>query len=156
MTPNLAVDKEDDPVRIIAEGDTTVDHVTVNTSVVLEEDSNVGTESGAGFGDITLTDDLPAGSDVTLNGSFVELDVLSKDIHIDIPSGSVGTITAEQDATGVTLDLSESVEIATLVINAAIVVTGEGTIETAIISEEAEAETMFETAPGATATPAPS
>jgi hypothetical protein len=150
----VVVNKVDQtPVRIVAEGTTSVDDVLVQSPVTLEE-SNL---TGVGFTNVTLDAGLPAGSKVTLIGSFNELTILAKNISIEL-TGSVQKITVGANATGVTLKLGQGTTVVSLILDAPIVVTGPGTIQT--VTEHVPGST-YETQPvtivtgSPTPTPAP-
>jgi hypothetical protein len=121
------------PVRVVAEGSTTVALVDVSSPVVIQEDGTTGT----GFGDVTLNKDLPAGSDVALKGTFDNVIILGDKANVELPEGT--TITKFKTDTDTT-------------------VTGKGTIATAELGKESK--TTFETKPTAStidgkATPVP-
>ncbi|MDB5052429.1 MAG: hypothetical protein JWM44_479 [Bacilli bacterium] len=121
------------PVRVVAEGSTTVALVDVSSPVVIQEDST----TGKGFGDVTLNKDLPAGSAVALKGTFDNVTVLGDKAKVELPEGT--TITKFKTDTDTTI-------------------TGKGTIATAELGKESK--TTFETKPTAittvgTATPTP-
>jgi hypothetical protein len=153
----VVIDKNatDGAVRIVAEGTTTVAQVNVNSPATIQE-TNV---TGAGFGNVKLTDLLPAGSKVTLKGTFDNLEVVGNEINVDIPEGSVQKVTAVTTSTGMTLNLGKDAKIVSLILNAAAKLLGTGTIDSATLSAIAKAGSTFETAPtttidaGATATP---
>jgi hypothetical protein len=155
----ITVDKKDGPVRIVAEGTTTVAQVNVNSPVTLQETA----VTGAGFGNVKLTSLLPASSKVTLKGTFDNLDVVGSKINVDIPEGTVQKVTAEATSTGMTLDLGKDAKIVSLILNAVAAIVGKGTIDSATLNAIAKAGSTFETQPikiidagtTPTATPAP-
>jgi molybdopterin-binding protein len=152
----VTVDKKDGPVRIVAEGTTTVAQVNVNSSATIQETA----VTGAGFGNVTLTNALPEGSNITLKGTFDNLEVVGSKINVDIPEGSVQKVTAETTAAGMKLNLGKDAKIVSLILNAAAQLTGTGTIDSATLSVNAKAGSTFQTAPtktidAVTATPAP-
>jgi hypothetical protein len=144
-------------VRIVAEGTTTVNQVNVNSPVALQETN----ATGAGFGNVKLTNLLPAGSKVTLKGTFDNLEVVGSKISLDIPEGSVQKVTAAATSTGLTIDLSKDAKIVSLILDAAAKILGSGTIDSAMLSAIAKAGSTFETQPtktvvaSTTATPTP-
>jgi hypothetical protein len=139
----ITIDKKTGIVRIVAEGSTTVSQVNVNSPVTIQE-TNV---TGAGFGNIKLTELLPKGSKVTLKGSFDNLEVVGSEIKVDIPEGSVQKVTANSTSTGMILDLGKDAKIVLLILNAVAKLLGTGTIELATLSPEAKAGTTFEKQP---------
>ncbi|QGQ98117.1 hypothetical protein EHS13_26140 [Paenibacillus psychroresistens] len=155
----IIVDKDPSQgaVRIVAEGTTTVGQVNVNSPVTLQETNLTGT----GFGNVTLTDKLPAGSEVILKGSFDSVVVLADGIKLSLAEGSIKSLTVSATATGTTLDVAAGTTITALNLDAVTTVTGKGTITMATLSAAVNATGLqkFETAPGTivvgTATPVP-
>ena len=113
------------PVRVVAEGSTTVGPVEVSSPATLEEDGT----TGMGFGDITLKKELPAGSTTTLKGSFDNVIVLGDKINVVLPDGThIIIFKTDTDPA----------------------VTGKGTVKTADLGKDSKA--TFETKPTETAT----
>ncbi|SFJ84558.1 S-layer homology domain-containing protein [Paenibacillus sp. UNC496MF] len=139
----LVVDKAAGLVRIVAEGTTTVASAVMQSGATLEESGL----TGEGFTDVQLSRLLPKGTTVTLLGSFDDVDVSGIQVRIDIPSGSVEQITVTDEATGNDIALGSGAKIVDLVLNAAVKVTGGGTIETATMSKEAQQSSSFEKQP---------
>ncbi|BBH22996.1 hypothetical protein Back11_43410 [Paenibacillus baekrokdamisoli] len=111
------------PVRVVAEGSTTVGLTEVSSPAVIQEDGT----TGKGFGDVTLNKDLPTGSDVTLKGTFDNVIILGDKSHVELPDGTTITkFKTDADAT----------------------VTGKGIIATAELGKDSK--TTFETKPTAT------
>ncbi|MBO7748158.1 S-layer homology domain-containing protein [Paenibacillus sp. MWE-103] len=139
----VVVDKAAGLVRIVAEGTTTVASAVMQSGATLEESDL----TGEGFTDVQLSRLLPKGTTVTLLGSFDDVDVSGIQVRIDIPSGSVEQITVTDEATGNAIALGSGAKIVDLVLNAAVKVTGGGTIETATMSKEAQQSSSFEKQP---------
>jgi hypothetical protein len=144
-------------VRIVAEGTTTVNQVIVNSPVTLQE-SNL---TGVGFGNVILSDKLPAGSIVTLKGTFDKVVSIGNGIHVILAEGSIKEMTYSATSTGSTLELASGTTITNLNLEAVTKVTGKGAITTTTISPAVQAtgKQTFETQPTAivvgTATPTP-
>jgi hypothetical protein len=154
----MIVDKKEGTVRIVAEGSTKVGEVTVNSPTVIEETDT----TSSGFNKVTLSESIPADSKVTLVGSFDLVDVKGDKIQVDVPNGDVKELIAESTATGMTLELGTEAKIIRLILDAAAKMLGMGTIETAVLSKIAKADTTFEKQPNKTedkveagATPSP-
>ncbi|MZQ81145.1 hypothetical protein GQF01_03220 [Paenibacillus sp. 5J-6] len=139
----IRVDKQLGTVRIVAEGTTTVGEVTIESPTTIQEKGTTGT----GFSKVTLSENLPADSKVTLLGSFESLAVKGDKIQIDIPEGSVKELIAELSATGMSLRLGAEATIIHLVLDAVAKILGTGTIETATLSKAAKDATTFEKQP---------
>ncbi|MEQ4486223.1 S-layer homology domain-containing protein, partial [Cohnella silvisoli] len=134
----IVVNKQTGEVRIVAEGQTTVQQVNLNSPTTLQSDTN----TGSGFSNVTLTNDLPAGSKVTLKGSFNNVEVNSSNGNIDIPQGSINKLTTTDDSKGVSLNLGKDSKIKDLVLDSGLKVSGQGTIDKATVSEKAKGSTF--------------
>ncbi len=139
----LVVDKKTGDVRIVAEGKTSVQQVDVQTGAKIDDTQ----ATGNGFANVKLTTALPAGSNVTLLGSFENLEILSKSIAVEIPAGSVKNVTVADNAGDTTLNVGKDAKIVDLVLNAVLKVIGEGKIDKATINSAAS-NTTFQTQPG--------
>lgn len=140
----IIVDKASGKVRIVAIGATTVKDVIVNSPVKIEE-SNV---TDSGFSNIELSDVLPAGSNVDLVGQFEDVRVLTANIQINLPSGSIDNLSVGQSAEGTTIDVGKEAKIAELVLNAVSKLIGQGQVDKATVNDGAKGSS-FETKPSA-------
>ncbi|MBO9600094.1 MAG: S-layer homology domain-containing protein, partial [Cohnella sp.] len=134
----ISIDKTDGTVRVVVVGATSVQHVVVHTPVKLEE-SNV---TDSGFKNVELADNLPAGSNVQLTGQFENVRVLSSDIRISLPSGSIGQFDVGSGASDNQIDVGREAKIAELVLNAVAKLIGQGTIDKAIVNKGAESSSF--------------
>ncbi len=134
----VVVDKKDGSVRIVVEGSTTVQEAVIQSPAKLE--ANGGT--GSSIDTVKLAETLPAGSKVTLSGSFENLQIAADSITIEIPSGSVKHVTTTEQAGDTQLTLGKDATIADIVLNAILKVLGEGTIEKATVNQGAENSTF--------------
>lgn len=125
---NITVDNEG--VRVVATGTTTVKVVRLESGATLVE----VTTTGAGFETVTVTQEIPAGASVTLEGNFTSVSVEAPGVELGITGGTVDSLVVAESAVGATVDLTESATVTTLTLNAQSSVTGEGTIETANIN----------------------
>lgn len=139
----IIVDKAGGTVRLVAEGSTTVAEVVVRTGVTLEEAGVTGT----GFTAVQLSSLLPKDTVVTLVGTFEDVQVASANVRVDIPSGSAGKITVSGEATGNKIELGDEAAVLNLVLNAAVNMIGNGTIEKVVMNEEAQPSTTFDKQP---------
>ncbi|MNO23411.1 Cellulosome-anchoring protein precursor [compost metagenome] len=128
---NIIVNKKEGMVRIVAEGATSVQSVTVQSSVKLEEDS----ATGAGFTDVKLAEELPQGAAVQLLGQFDTVDIAAQSIRVEIRNGSIAQLNVNKQAGQVALDLNQQAKILNLILDAAIKLTGQGTVENAVVNE---------------------
>ncbi len=104
--PSITVDKEG--VRVVASGNTTVKIIKLESGATLV----AVTVTGEGFEKVTITQEVPEGSQITLSGEFNRVDVEAKDTRLEVSDGSVKELT----------------------LNAKAEVTGKGSIETANIN----------------------
>ncbi|MBD0380176.1 S-layer homology domain-containing protein, partial [Paenibacillus sedimenti] len=134
----VIVNKKDGSVRIVAEGSTTVQHVTVQSSTKIEE-SGV---TGNGFKDVDLGAELPKDSKVTLVGDFENVDVAAKSIFVEVPSGSINKFNVGNNAGDSSINLSKDAKIVTLVLDAIAKVLGDGKVEKATVNDGAKGTTF--------------
>jgi hypothetical protein len=130
----ISVDKRDGSVRLVVAGQSAIRYVVVNSPVKLEE--SFVTDSG--ISNVELSDALPSGSQVELLGQFENVDVLSSNIKVKIPSGSIGTLNVQSGVSGNDIELSKDASILKLVLDSVAKLLGEGKIENAIVNEGAE------------------
>ena len=130
----ISIDKTDGTVRVVVVGATSVQHVVVHTPVKLEESS----VTDSGFKNVELAENLPAGSNVQLTGQFENVRVLSSDIRISLPSGSVGQLDVGSGASNNQIEVGREATVAELVLNAVAKLLGQGTIDKATVNNGAE------------------
>ncbi|WP_135552033.1 S-layer homology domain-containing protein [Paenibacillus cymbidii] len=129
----VTIDKKDGTVRIVSEGNTTVVSVQINTSATLDTTQS----SGGGFGQVTLSESLPAGSTVTLSGTFADVNVAAGQVILVVPEGSIGNLLFDEGASDSSVSLGKEVTVLTMLANAIIKAFGEGTITKVIFGEQA-------------------
>ncbi|MDU2243383.1 MAG: S-layer homology domain-containing protein [Paenibacillus sp.] len=125
---NVIVNKNDGTVRLVAQGSTSIQEVTVKTGANLEA------EKGVTVNKVSLTNELPTDSKVRLSGYFNTVNVEAYSLSLEIPEGSIGSLNISPEAADATLDTGKEAEILQLVLNAAAKITGIGTISTATIN----------------------
>ncbi|MGX4584524.1 S-layer homology domain-containing protein [Paenibacillus chitinolyticus] len=118
----VIVNKKTGAVRLVAEGKTTIQEVTIQSA------SNVVSKLGANINHVTLAKELPEKSRVHLNGSFNSVDIDAKSIFVQVPSGTINNLTTDSTAEGISLELSHEAKILEAVLNAAATVLGEGNV----------------------------
>jgi|GEM_PF-2250839 len=138
----VVVNKATGAVRIVVSGSTTVQKVTVQSPVKLEE----STVTDSGVKDVELSPALPEGSKVELTGQFESVSVLASRIVVSIPSGSVQNMEVGSGATGAEINLSKEAQIIQLVLEAVTKMIGEGKVVNATVQEGAKGSS-FETKP---------
>lgn len=101
-----------------------VSQVTLQSGAILEEAGL----SGAGFQDLILSEQIPAGAEVSLAGKFETVDVVAASLSINLISGSIGELAISNQATGNNIQINASALISSLILNAAANVGGQGSI----------------------------
>lgn len=126
--PSITISKEG--VRVVASGNTSVNVVRLESGATLVE----VTATGPGFEAVTVAEVVPASAQVTLSGNFNDVNVAAEKVKVDVSGGTVANLEVDEKATGATINLAEAAKVSTLTINAAVSVTGKGTIETAKVN----------------------
>ncbi|GAA0137503.1 hypothetical protein YSY43_43440 [Paenibacillus sp. YSY-4.3] len=126
----VIVNKKDGSVRIVAEGNSSVSQVTLQSGAILEEAGL----SGTGFQDLILSEQIPAGAEVSLAGKFETVDVVATSLNINLTSGSIGELVIGDLAAGNNIQISAAALISSLILNAATNVGGQGSIGHATIN----------------------
>ncbi|MDD4766947.1 MAG: S-layer homology domain-containing protein [Desulfotomaculaceae bacterium] len=126
--PNITVGKNG--VRIVASGNTSVSVVRLETGAALIE---VGL-SGPGFETVTVTELAPAGAEITLDGNFANVNVYADTVKLVIAGGSVANMNIAETAVGSAINIAADAIVSSMTLDAAVSVTGQGTIETAKVN----------------------
>ncbi|MEC0231204.1 S-layer homology domain-containing protein [Paenibacillus alba] len=116
---SVIVNRATGVVRLVAEGTTTVQQVTLQSSAILEEFGATGT----GFSNVTVSNSMPANSSVSLVGIFETVDVYASNFVVQ---------------------LGDETQLSNLVLNAATSVLGNGVIQNATINTN---QALFERSP---------
>ncbi|MFK7693688.1 S-layer homology domain-containing protein [Paenibacillus sp. HJGM_3] len=134
----IIVNKQTGEVRIVAEGKTSVNQVNVQSSAKVDGSK----ATNGGFSSVTLSDKLPEGSKVSLLGNFDNVSVGAKSVNVDVPNGTIKNLSVSNNAGGTSLTLGNNSKVTSLVLKAALQVTGQGTIENATMDESAAGSTF--------------
>ena len=126
----VIVNKKDGSIRIVTEGNSSVEQITLQSGALLEE----GSGTGSGFGNVDLAAGIPANAEVSLAGTFETVDIFATAIQINLTSGSIGQLMVAPGAANTTIDIAGGASINTLILNAIAAVTGTGSIGTALIN----------------------
>ena len=113
-------------VRLVAQGDTSVGNVSMESNGTLEQSGLTGT----GF----VTVQIPAGAQVILNGDFNEVNVEAAGANVIVQSGNISTLNISETAEGSGVDLASGSSVGTLNANAQSNVTGQGQITNANVN----------------------
>ena len=120
--PSLTVSK--DGVRIVASGSTSVTLVRLDSGATLVETNT----TGPGFETITMSSVIPPGAQIILTGNFDAVSVESDNINISISGGTITKLDVAAEAAGTGIDIASGTTVGTLTLNAAVNVTGQGTV----------------------------
>lgn len=126
----VVVDKKSGSVRIVAGGATAVQELLIQSGAIIE----AGGVTGKGIDTVTLSEALPKDAQITLVGSFQNVNVLSQTILLEIPKGSVSKLAVEGKAKGTKLVIGKDASIIQLILNALTAVFGQGDIKLAVIN----------------------
>ncbi|MDF2717929.1 MAG: S-layer protein [Paenibacillus sp.] len=137
----VVIDKQSGSVRIVVNGETSIEEVLVRSGAIIEADD----VTGKGIGTVTLSDALPKDAQITLVGSFENVNVSAPSLLVEIPKGSVSMLTVHGKGDGTKLVVGKDASIAELILNAAAAVFGQGEIKLAIINAKG---IQFEKQPG--------
>jgi hypothetical protein len=140
----ISIDKRSGTVRVVVVGESSVQQVVVHSPVKLEE-SNV---TNSGFANVELSKDMPAGSQVQLIGQFEDVQVLTSDIKVSVPSGSIKQLNVGEGTTNTEIDVNANATVMDLVLNSVAKLLGQGTIAKATVNSGATGST-FQTQPTA-------
>lgn len=145
----LIVDKEGGKIRIVAQGNTNVTIVRLESGARLEEQS----VTGDGFGNVTVY--VTAEEEVELAGNFGTVSLHTPGSNVALTAGTIGTLQVTQGAQDAQVDLADGTSVTTLETNTAANITGKGMIGTAkIVANGVRIEqrpTIIEIAKGITA-----
>lgn len=127
---NIIIIKEDNKVRIVAVGTTTVERVDMQSGGKLEEQGTTGT----GFSYVTLAENIDLNEPIILMGNFDSVQILSDGVKLDVTSGSVTKLDVAATASNTQINLGTGVKVTELIVSAKSEVTGTGTIGTAQVN----------------------
>ncbi|URN92542.1 MAG: S-layer homology domain-containing protein [Candidatus Pristimantibacillus lignocellulolyticus] len=118
----IIVDKATGVVRIVASGITVVGAVIAKTPAIFVENAL----TGAGFGNITITEQ--ANGQIDLSGNFDKVIVEVPGVTVNVVNGTVNTLEVTAAAADTNINLAANTTVTNLILNAATDVTGTGTV----------------------------
>ncbi|MEC0245654.1 S-layer homology domain-containing protein, partial [Paenibacillus chitinolyticus] len=118
----VIVNKKTGTVRLVAEGKTTIQEVTIQSA------TKVDSKDGADINKVTLSEELPEKSRVFLRGEFETVDVKAKSISVQVPSGTIKNLTTQPSASDISIDVNKEAKILEAILQAAAAIFGEGNI----------------------------
>ncbi len=126
--PSIVVDKEG--VRVVASGNTRVNFIRLDSGAVLVEVN----ATGPGFESVTLSEIIPADAAVKLEGDFTNVNVNAEKAKFEVAGGTIANLEVAKEAAGASIDIAQNAKVTTMTLNAAVSVTGKGSIETAKVN----------------------
>ena len=132
------VNKEDDSVRLIAKGETTIVRLSASKSCILQTSGLKGGLFGQGFSNITVN----SSAEVTLRGSFPRVTAVGARAWIDLDSGSIDNLAVDGKYSDITAESGTSIDTAT--VNAESYFHGGGTISMMYVNAD---DVTYETKP---------
>lgn len=125
------INKKDGNVRVVTTGTTTVQQMILQSGGLLEEK---GLTTGSGFTNVVLSNQIPAGSTVSLKGRIDSMDISSSSVLTQLLTGSVDNLAVASGTTDNKISTTTSSSIQSLTLNGVAKVSGNGTIEKAYIN----------------------
>ncbi|MFC5401379.1 S-layer homology domain-containing protein [Cohnella soli] len=119
------ITKVDGQVRVVIEGSTAVDQVTVGSGATLQ----VASGSGASYGTVKVS----TTGEVTLDGDFPNV-VLVAAAQLTVTNGKVDNLTLTEQAAGADITLQKNVQVGTVNAGASSTIKGDGKIATASVT----------------------
>ncbi|MCC3381553.1 S-layer homology domain-containing protein [Paenibacillus farraposensis] len=135
---SIIVNNVDGTVRLVAEGATSISEIKIKTGAALD------VSQGASVNRVTLTNELPTKSNVSLTGYFHTVNVEAFATNVNIPNGQIDMLNVADNAKGTTIDIAKESSILSLVLHAAAKVIGLGSVDKAIVNAE---NVSFQTKP---------
>ncbi|MFF2911805.1 S-layer homology domain-containing protein [Paenibacillus sp. NPDC057934] len=119
----VIVNKKDGSIRIVTEGNGSVQQITLQSGAFLEQ---AGTNGG--FGIVNLSNIIPSGAQVSLAGKFETVDIFATSIQVNLLSGSIQNLQVGSGASNTGIDLASGTSVNQLIQNAIPRITGPGSI----------------------------
>ncbi|WP_182914427.1 S-layer homology domain-containing protein [Paenibacillus sp. 1011MAR3C5] len=138
----ITVNKTDGSVRVVVAGASTIQHVLVQSPAKLEESFVTDT----GFSNVDIGKELPSGSQVELLGQFENVSVISSNIKVNIPKGSVNSLNVQAGANDNKITIDKEASVLKLILDTITSMLGQGKIEDAVVNRGAQGSN-FETQP---------
>ncbi|SYX87526.1 conserved exported protein of unknown function [Paenibacillus alvei] len=127
---NVTLDKRTGGIRLVAQGNSTIQEIVVQSPARIEASKGVDVSK------IRLAEQLPAKSEISLNGYFNTVDVEAYSINVHVPEGAIKELNVGKNAEGTTIDATAKADIVSLVMQAATKVVGDAVVQQAIVNAE--------------------
>ncbi len=135
---NVAVNKDDDPVRILAKGQTAISKLSASQACILQTSSLGGGLFGSGFSNITVN----GSAEVTLKGTFPKVNVSGTKAKVTLDSGTIDSLTVGGRYSDITA--ASNTTISTATVNTQSYFHGSGTISQMNVNAD---DVTYETKP---------
>lgn len=119
---NAAVNKDDEPVRILAKGETAIVRLSASQASILQTSGLSGGLFGPGFSNITVN----GSAEITLKGSFPKVTVSGTRADVTLDTGTIDALTVSGRYSDITAESGTTISTAT--VNAESYFHGSGTI----------------------------
>lgn len=126
----IIVDKKDGSVRLVAEGDSSIQEVTIKTGATLDVSKGVSVDR------VSLSESLPADSAVSLKGHFNTVNMEAYSISLKIPEGSINELNLSERAGNSTIETSKESSILSMVLDAVAKIIGLGSIQNSVVNAQ--------------------
>ena len=114
----------------------TFDETSEAELVRLQSPTKVEAAEGSEVGEVELGQQLPAGAEIVLDGSFGRVVVGSQQSNITADNGTIATFQVKKEAKGSKVQLGKNSKVTQLTLDSGASVTGEGSIDKAAINAE--------------------
>jgi hypothetical protein len=135
---SATVNKDDDPVRILAKGETAIARLSASQASVLQTSGLSGGLFGPGFSNISIA----SSADVTLKGSFPKVEVAGARAEVSLDSGTIDALTVTGRYSDITAASGTTIDTAT--VNAESYFHGSGSISQMNVNAD---DVTYETKP---------
>lgn len=119
---NVTINKDDDPVRLLAKGETSIVRLSASQASILQTSSLSGGLFGPGFSNVTVN----GSAEVTLRGTFPKVNVTGSKADLTLESGTIDILTVDGRYSNITAERNTAINTAT--VNAESYFHGSGTI----------------------------
>lgn len=123
---SCSVAKSSSSVRVVAKGETFILNTDVSNTAKLETSNLSGGNSGVGFSKINVN----ASSDLTLGGSFPNVNLVGSSSNLKLESGTISTLDVNSSARNSKITLDSNGSISTANVNGSVSFYGKGSIQT--------------------------
>ncbi|MGI6130227.1 MAG: S-layer homology domain-containing protein, partial [bacterium] len=125
----VIVEKVDSKIRIVAEGSTSIPKVVLQSGAIL-----ISQDDGS-FERVELPKDLAKGTEVVLTGNFAKIEIAAQKANVTVGEGStIDELVLSKNASETQVELDKKASVNTVIANAKVEITGQGSIAKAKIN----------------------